>query len=147
MPPLARGDRIVEPGRGPGRPGRVGVVRRVVGGRAHPRYEVEWEHGGVSVVYPGAVEAAPPRARRRARRPRVQAPAVTPAQPERPTAEVGERLVVRAHHQGEPERDAEILEVLGPDGTPPFRVRWSDTGAESIFFPGSDAFVEHARDS
>jgi hypothetical protein len=57
-------------------------------------------------------------------------------------AEVGDRLVVHGHHLGEAERDAEILEVLGEDGQPPFRVRWSDDGHESIFFPGSDASVE-----
>jgi hypothetical protein len=54
---------------------------------------------------------------------------------------VGDRLVVRAHFQGQPERDAEILEVLGTDG-PPYRVRWED-GRESIIFPGPDVFIEH----
>lgn len=58
-------------------------------------------------------------------------------------AEVGDRLVVHAHHLGEPERDAEILEVRGEKGQPPFRVRWSDDGHEGLFFPGSDASVEH----
>jgi hypothetical protein len=53
----------------------------------------------------------------------------------------GDRLVVRAHYQGQPERDAEILEVLGADG-PPYRVRWGD-GRESIIFPGPDVFIEH----
>lgn len=58
-------------------------------------------------------------------------------------AEVGDRLVVHAHHLGEPERDAEILEVIGKHGQPPFRVRWSHDGHEGLFFPGSDASVEH----
>jgi hypothetical protein len=58
-------------------------------------------------------------------------------------AKRGDRLVIRAHHLGEPARDAEILAALGEDGGPPFRVRWEDTGRESIFFPGSDAYVEH----
>lgn len=58
-------------------------------------------------------------------------------------AEVGDRLVVHAHHLGESERDAEILEVRGEKGQPPFRVRWSDDGHEGLFFPGSDASVEH----
>jgi hypothetical protein len=57
-------------------------------------------------------------------------------------AEPGDRLVVRGHRLGEPERDAEILDALGPEGSPPFRVRWSDTGAETLLFPGSDAYVE-----
>ena len=58
-------------------------------------------------------------------------------------AKPGDRLVIRAHHQGEPERDAEILEVLGADGGPPFLVRWQDNGHESHYYPSSDAHVEH----
>ena len=58
-------------------------------------------------------------------------------------ARPGDRLVVRGHRLGEHERDAEIIETLGPDGGPPFRVRWSDTGAETLLFPGSDVYVEH----
>ena len=58
-------------------------------------------------------------------------------------AEPGDRLVIHGHHQGEPGRDAEILEARGPEGSPPFLVRWSDTGHEAIFYPGSDASVEH----
>jgi hypothetical protein len=52
-------------------------------------------------------------------------------------------MLIRGHRLGEPSRDAEILEVLGADGSPPFRVRWSDTGREAVFFPGPDAAVEH----
>lgn len=59
------------------------------------------------------------------------------------TAHVGDLLVVHGRRVGEPERDAEILEVRGPDGGPPFVVRWSEDGHESLFFPGSDAFVRH----
>src|SRR4051812_9847021 len=40
-------------------------------------------------------------------------------------AKRGDRLVVRSH-VNLPGRDAEILEVAHPDGTPPYRVRWSD---------------------
>lgn len=58
-------------------------------------------------------------------------------------AAVGDRLIIRGHHIGEPERDAEVLEVLGTDGTPPFIVRWSDDGREGVFYPGSDASVQH----
>lgn len=58
-------------------------------------------------------------------------------------AHAGERLVVHARHQGEPDRDAEILEARGPDGGPPFLVRWSDTGHVGLIYPGSDAFVAH----
>jgi hypothetical protein len=55
----------------------------------------------------------------------------------------GDRLVVRGHSLGAVRRDAEILEVLGADGAPPFRVRWQDDGHESEVFPGNDAYVEH----
>lgn len=57
-------------------------------------------------------------------------------------AEPGDRLVIRGHRLGEPGRDGEILEALGPEGAPPFRVRWSDTGVETLLFPGSDAYVD-----
>jgi hypothetical protein len=58
-------------------------------------------------------------------------------------AKAGDRLVVQAHHVGERPRDAEIVEVLGDDGGPPYRVVWQDTGTEAIFFPSSDARIEH----
>jgi hypothetical protein len=56
-------------------------------------------------------------------------------------ANVGDRIVIKAHHVGEPQRDCEVLEVHGDDGGPPYLVRWSDTGHETLFFPGSDAQV------
>ncbi len=55
-------------------------------------------------------------------------------------ATVGDRLVV--HPRTGPARDAEILEVRHSDGSPPYLVRWSDTGHESLVFPGDDAFVQ-----
>ena len=59
------------------------------------------------------------------------------------TVEVGDVIVVAAHRVGEPERTAEIVEVLGDAARPHFRVRWDD-GRETIFYPGSDAIVRHA---
>ena len=41
-------------------------------------------------------------------------------------ARMGDRFIVRGHHQGEPDRDGEIIEVLGENGAPPYRVRWED---------------------
>lgn len=58
-------------------------------------------------------------------------------------AEVGDRLVIKGHHVGEPDRDAEILEVHGDDGAPPWVVRWEEDGHEGLFVPGSDAVIEH----
>lgn len=60
-------------------------------------------------------------------------------------ASPGDRLIVRGHRQGEPNRDGEILEVLGEDGAPPYRVRWDD-GHESEVFPGSDVSIHHFGD-
>jgi hypothetical protein len=58
-------------------------------------------------------------------------------------AKAGDRIIIRGHHIGEPDRDAEILEVRGADGGPPYVVRWEDSGHETLFFPGSDAVVQH----
>jgi hypothetical protein len=62
---------------------------------------------------------------------------------DRMQAAVGDRIVVRSRHVGEPARDGEIVEVRGGDGGPPFLVRWSDDGHEGLFFPGPDSIVEH----
>ena len=58
-------------------------------------------------------------------------------------AVVGDRLVVRSAHVDGPVRDGEILEVRHEDGSPPYVVRWSDTGHEALVFPGPDAEVQH----
>lgn len=57
-------------------------------------------------------------------------------------AKPGDRLVIKGHRVGEPERDAEILEVHGPGGGPPYLVRWSEDGRVVLLFPGPDAAVE-----
>lgn len=64
-----------------------------------------------------------------------------------PAPAPGDRLVVRAHHQGQAERDAEILEVMGGELRPHYRVRWQDDGHESIVYPGEDVFVQHLSDA
>ncbi len=56
-------------------------------------------------------------------------------------AAVGDRIVVPGEHVGGAVRDGKVLEVHGPDGAPPFLVRWSDDGHESLFFPGPTAQV------
>jgi hypothetical protein len=57
-------------------------------------------------------------------------------------ARPGDRLVIRRHRVGEPARDAEILEVRGDGGMPPYIVRWADDGRIGYLIPGSDAFVQ-----
>jgi len=55
----------------------------------------------------------------------------------------GDRLVVRSHHVGERDRAGLILAVEGDEGGPPYLVQWDHDGHQSLFFPGSDALVEH----
>ena len=58
---------------------------------------------------------------------------------------VGDRLVVKSHHVGEPDREAVVLEVHGRNGAAPYKVRWTD-GHESVFFPSSDCDVKQSHD-
>lgn len=58
-------------------------------------------------------------------------------------ASVGDRIVIRGYRVGQPDRECEVLEVRDPEGGSPYRVRWGDTGHESLFFPGPDATVQH----
>lgn len=55
----------------------------------------------------------------------------------------GDRIIIRGHRVGEPDRDCEVLEVRGEDGGAPYVVRWGDSGHETLFFPGSDAVLQH----
>jgi hypothetical protein len=57
-------------------------------------------------------------------------------------AAVGDRLVVVPTQVDQSPRDARILEVRGPDGTPPYLVEWSDNGHHGLVFPGSNARVQ-----
>ena len=145
---LREGDRIssgiTSVGHGP----RTGTVKRVIGARDHLRYDVAWDDGKESVVYPAHVHLqGAASAKRKGRRSMGKiGPATTEdkdAGRHVVSAVAGDRLVIRPHYQGEPERDAEIVEALGPGGTPPFRLIWSDTGQETLLFPGTDAYVEH----
>jgi hypothetical protein len=61
---------------------------------------------------------------------------ITTSAPTRTVIEVSGRRV------GDPPRLGEILETLGDPAEPHYLVRWED-GHESVFFPSSDAFVEH----
>ena len=61
-----------------------------------------------------------------------------------PHARIGDLIVIQGHRLGESRRICEILEVLGPAEHEHYRVRWDD-GRKSIFTPGSDAVIQHAR--
>jgi len=57
-------------------------------------------------------------------------------------AKPGDQLRVRGNHVGSPDRWAKIIETRGPEGRPPYLVRWDDGEHVTLFFPGSDAVVE-----
>ncbi|WP_306795912.1 DUF1918 domain-containing protein [Nocardia cyriacigeorgica] len=56
-------------------------------------------------------------------------------------ANVGDRLHVHGHIVGDHDHLGEIVEVRGPNGSPPYIVRFED-GHESLVYPGPDATVE-----
>ncbi|MGY4103252.1 DUF1918 domain-containing protein [Nocardia sp. R16R-3T] len=56
-------------------------------------------------------------------------------------ANVGDRLLVHGHVVGQGDRHGEIVEVRGPQGAPPYVVRFDD-GHESLVYPGPDAIIE-----
>ena len=59
-------------------------------------------------------------------------------------ATVGDQILIHNQHLDEPVRSGEIIDVRGPDGAPPFFVRWDD-GHEALIYPGPDAEVRHPR--
>lgn len=56
-------------------------------------------------------------------------------------ASVGDRLHVHGRTVGTQDRIAEIIEVRGQQGQPPYLVRYPD-GQENLVFPGSDCVIE-----
>lgn len=56
-------------------------------------------------------------------------------------AKPGDWLVTEQANIDHPARRGRIEEVRSPDGAPPYRVRWLDTGHEALVFPGPDAHV------
>ncbi|GAA2539915.1 hypothetical protein GCM10010423_42240 [Streptomyces levis] len=59
-------------------------------------------------------------------------------------AHLGDRLIVESPTTGVVRRDGEIIGLHHEDGTPPYDVRWSDTGAVTLVFPGPDAHIRQA---
>jgi CBS domain-containing protein len=64
-------------------------------------------------------------------------------QPRAGQARVGDQIVVHGHTQRARDRDGEVLQVSGPSGDPPFRVRWADDGRVTSFYPGPDTEIRH----
>lgn len=56
-------------------------------------------------------------------------------------AKPGDWLIVESHSSGEHQRRALIEEVHSADGSPPYLIRWTDSGHEALMFPGPDSHV------
>ncbi|MFJ9351534.1 DUF1918 domain-containing protein [Streptomyces sp. NPDC101237] len=57
-------------------------------------------------------------------------------------ASEGDQLVQHGRVVGQHDHVAEIVQVLGPGGDPPYRVRFED-GHEAIMSPGPDCQIRH----
>ncbi|MCW7940972.1 hypothetical protein AAW14_02615 [Streptomyces hygroscopicus] len=57
-------------------------------------------------------------------------------------ATVGDKLVQHGRVVGQHDKVAEIVEVMGAEGTPPYRVRFQD-GQEAVCCPGPDSEIRH----
>lgn len=54
---------------------------------------------------------------------------------------VGDWLVIKGVTIDKPDKHGLITEVHSADGSPPFVVRWLDTGHVATVFPGPDAVI------
>lgn len=61
-------------------------------------------------------------------------------------ARTGYWLIIPAQPGTQHERRGQILELLHPDGTPPYRVKWLDDEHVSVVFPPPDARVQEHLD-
>ncbi|MFG2332007.1 DUF1918 domain-containing protein [Streptomyces sp. NPDC048604] len=58
-------------------------------------------------------------------------------------ASKGDKLVVHGRTVGQHDRTAEVLQVLGENGNPPYKVKFDDDGHEALMSPGPDTVVRH----
>ncbi|MFI6351276.1 DUF1918 domain-containing protein [Streptomyces sp. NPDC050743] len=57
----------------------------------------------------------------------------------------GDHLVQHGRVVGQHDQEAEVLEVLGQEGNPPYRVKFQD-GHQAILSPGPDCQVKHKEE-
>jgi len=60
-------------------------------------------------------------------------------------AKVGDKLIEEGTDVGDHRRIGIITALRHDDGTPPYMVRWLDTGHEGLVYPGPDAHLEQSR--
>jgi hypothetical protein len=62
-------------------------------------------------------------------------------------ARTGDQIRVKGQRLGQPDRCGRVVDVRGQDGQPPYVVRWDDSGHEVLFFPGTDAVIDHMNEA
>jgi hypothetical protein len=55
-------------------------------------------------------------------------------------ASVGDEIIIHGRVLGTPSRRGQVLETHGPEGTPPYLVKFDD-GHETLVFPGPDVEI------
>ncbi|MFJ5309548.1 DUF1918 domain-containing protein [Streptomyces sp. NPDC088350] len=55
---------------------------------------------------------------------------------------VGDRIVQHGRVVGQHDQVSEVVEVMGREGSPPYRVRFAD-GHEAVMSPGPDCEIKH----
>lgn len=60
-------------------------------------------------------------------------------------ASVGDVIIIASSVVGGHVRDGQVVALRHADGTPPYLVRWSDTGQEGLVYPGPDALIHSVR--
>ena len=56
-------------------------------------------------------------------------------------AQAGDEIVAHGNKVGQADRVGRIVEVRGPDGSPPYVVEWTGSPGTHLYFPGGDAQV------
>ncbi|MEU6508078.1 MULTISPECIES: DUF1918 domain-containing protein [unclassified Streptomyces] len=60
-------------------------------------------------------------------------------------ASKGDHLIQHGRVVGQHDQESEVVEVLGPEGNPPYRVQFQD-GHQAILSPGPDCQVKHKEE-
>jgi hypothetical protein len=60
-------------------------------------------------------------------------------------ATVGDQLVQHGRVVGQHDQVSEVVEVMGTEGNPPYRVRFPD-GHEAVMSPGPDCQIRHKEE-
>ncbi|MGI5466616.1 DUF1918 domain-containing protein [Streptomyces sp. CA-132043] len=60
-------------------------------------------------------------------------------------AQLGDEIVVESATTGSRVRDGEIVGLHRADGSPPYDVRWSDTGRVTLVYPGPDSRIRPSK--